>query len=103
MQRRLLIAPKRQTSQRLQRGGSVRSLNDNFSSSRFGITLSQLHHIQALARYRHFGHAAEGCAVTQSALSIQTRALENELDVELVERRPGDAPLTEIGVGKTRR
>jgi LysR family transcriptional regulator, hydrogen peroxide-inducible genes activator len=62
------------------------------------ITLRQLRYLQALARHRHFGRAAEACAVTQPALSMQIRELEKELEVELVERRPGDAALTEIGV-----
>jgi LysR family transcriptional regulator, hydrogen peroxide-inducible genes activator len=62
------------------------------------ITLRQLRYLQAFARYRHFGRAAEACAVTQPALSMQIRELEKELDVELIDRRPGDAALTEIGV-----
>ena len=62
------------------------------------ITLRQLRYLQALARHRHFGRAAEACAVTQPALSMQIRELEKELDVELVDRRPGAAALTEIGV-----
>jgi LysR family hydrogen peroxide-inducible transcriptional activator len=62
------------------------------------ITLRQLRYLQALARHRHFGRAAEACAITQLALSMQIRELEKELDVELVERRPGGAALTEIGV-----
>lgn len=61
------------------------------------ITLRQLRYLQALARHRHFGRAADACAVTQPALSMQIRELEKELDVELVERRPGDAALTEVG------
>jgi LysR family hydrogen peroxide-inducible transcriptional activator len=67
------------------------------------ITLRQLRYLQALARHRHFGRAAEACAVTQPALSMQIRELEKVLDVELVERRPGDAALTEIGVEVARR
>lgn len=67
------------------------------------ITLRQLRYLQALARHRHFGHAAEACAVTQPALSMQIRELEKELDVELVERRPGEASLTGIGVEVVRR
>src|SRR3984957_6017342 len=62
------------------------------------ITLRQLRYLQALARYRHFGRAAEACGVTQPALSMQIRELEKGLDVELMDRRPGDAALTEIGV-----
>ena len=67
------------------------------------ITLRQLRYLQALARHRHFGRAAEACAVTQPALSMQIRELEKELDVELVERRPGEAALTEIGAEVARR
>ena len=67
------------------------------------ITLRQLRYLQALARHRHFGRAAEACAVTQPALSMQIRELEKELDVELVERRPGDAALTQIGLEVAKR
>jgi LysR family hydrogen peroxide-inducible transcriptional activator len=67
------------------------------------ITLRQLRYLQALARHRHFGRAAEACAVTQPALSMQIRELEKELDVELVERRPGDAALTETGLEVAKR
>jgi LysR family hydrogen peroxide-inducible transcriptional activator len=67
------------------------------------ITLRQLRYLQALARHRHFGRAAEACAVTQPALSMQIRELEKELDVELVERRPGEAALTEIGLEVAKR
>ncbi len=67
------------------------------------ITLRQLRYLQALARHRHFGRAAEACAVTQPALSMQIRELEKELDVELVDRRPGETALTEIGVQVAKR
>jgi DNA-binding transcriptional LysR family regulator len=53
------------------------------------VTLRQLRYLEALARHRHFGRAAEACAVTQPALSMQVRELEGELDAVLVERRPG--------------
>jgi LysR family hydrogen peroxide-inducible transcriptional activator len=67
------------------------------------ITLRQLRYFDALARRRHFGHAAEECAISQPALSMQIRELENELGVELVERRPNDVSLTEIGHDVARR
>ena len=73
------------------------------TTDRIVITIRQLRYLQALARHRHFGRAAEVCAVTQPALSMQIRELEKELDVELVERRPGDAALTEIGVEVAKR
>ena len=62
------------------------------------ISLRQLHYLAALAEHRHFGRAAEACAVTQPALSMQIRDLEKSLGVELVERRQGDAALTEVGL-----
>jgi LysR family transcriptional regulator, hydrogen peroxide-inducible genes activator len=66
-------------------------------------TLRQLRYLQALVRYRHFGRAAEACAVSQPALSMQIRVLEKELGVELVERRPGEAALTDVGLEVARR
>jgi LysR family transcriptional regulator, hydrogen peroxide-inducible genes activator len=54
--------------------------------------------LASLARHRHFGRAAENCAVTQPALSMQIRELEREIGTELVERRPGEITLTETGV-----
>ncbi|HZD90051.1 MAG TPA: hydrogen peroxide-inducible genes activator [Pseudolabrys sp.] len=61
------------------------------------ITLRQLRYLDSLARHRHFGRAAEDCAVTQPALSMQIRELEREIGGDLVERRPGDIVLTELG------
>jgi LysR family hydrogen peroxide-inducible transcriptional activator len=62
------------------------------------ITLRQVRYLSALAEHRHFGRAAEACSVTQPALSMQIRELERCLGVQLVERRPGEVKLTEIGV-----
>src|SRR5262249_32280490 len=62
------------------------------------ITFRQLRYLSALAEHRHFGRAAQACAVSQPALSMQIRDLEKLLGVELVERRTGEAGLTEIGV-----
>ena len=67
------------------------------------VTLRQLRYLEALAQYRHFGRAAEACAVTQPALSMQIRDLERELEAELIERRPGEAALTETGIEVARR
>jgi len=67
------------------------------------MTLRQLRYLGALAEHRHFGRAAEACAVTQPALSMQIRDLEKFLGVELVERRPGEIALTEVGVEVARR
>jgi len=51
------------------------------------LTLRQLRYLDALARFRHFGIAANHCAVTQPALSMQIQDLEKKLGVDLVERR----------------
>src|SRR5262249_20504133 len=67
------------------------------------ITLRQLRYLEALAEHRHFGRAAEACAVTQPALSMQIRELEKDLGVDLVERRPGDVILTATGAEVVRR
>src|SRR5882672_2914101 len=67
------------------------------------ITLKQLRYLTALAAHRHFGKAAEACSVTQPALSLQIRDLENNLGADLVERRPGEIILTETGAEVARR
>ncbi|HEY7664461.1 MAG TPA: LysR substrate-binding domain-containing protein, partial [Xanthobacteraceae bacterium] len=67
------------------------------------ITLRQLRYLSALAEHGHFGRAAEACAVTQPALSMQIREMERLLGAELVERRRGEVALTEIGVEVARR
>jgi LysR family transcriptional regulator, hydrogen peroxide-inducible genes activator len=67
-------------------------------------TLRQLRYLDALARHRHFGRAAQECSVSQPALSMQIRDLERELGAALLERRLGDtALLTKIGVEIARR
>jgi LysR family transcriptional regulator, hydrogen peroxide-inducible genes activator len=67
------------------------------------ITLRQLRYLAALARHRHFGRAAEDCAVTQPALSMQIRELEREIGAQLVERRTGEIALTETGLDVAQR
>jgi LysR family hydrogen peroxide-inducible transcriptional activator len=62
------------------------------------ITLRQLRYLASLARHRHFGRAADECAVSQPALSMQVRELEREIGAELVERRPGAIALTDTGL-----
>jgi len=49
-------------------------------------TLRQLHYLDALARARHFGRAAEAANVTQSTLSAAIKDLEDTLGVALVDR-----------------
>lgn len=61
------------------------------------ITLKQLRYLDALAEQRHFGRAAEVCAISQPALSMQIKELEESLGLALVERGPRQAKLTEFG------
>src|ERR1700752_3841658 len=67
------------------------------------LTLRQLRYLDALARHGNFVRAAEECAVSQPALSMQIRQLENELGAELVARRHGVTVLTEAGAEVARR
>jgi LysR family hydrogen peroxide-inducible transcriptional activator len=61
------------------------------------ITLRQLRYLDALAANGHFGRAASAMGITQPALSMQIRELEQELGAPLVERTAGGAALTAFG------
>lgn len=61
------------------------------------VSLKQLKYFDAVARSRHFGKAAEHCAVTQPALSMQIQELEKSLGVQLLERGRNGVMLTEGG------
>jgi LysR family hydrogen peroxide-inducible transcriptional activator len=61
------------------------------------ITLRQLRYFDALARHGHFGHAAEACAVSQPALSMQIKELERGLGAVLIERGARQVRLTQFG------
>jgi LysR family transcriptional regulator, hydrogen peroxide-inducible genes activator len=61
------------------------------------ISFKQLRYFEAVARTRHFGKAAEQCAVTQPALSMQIQELEKTLGVQLLERSRTGVMLTEAG------
>jgi LysR family hydrogen peroxide-inducible transcriptional activator len=50
------------------------------------LTLKQLRYVEALARHGHFGRAADACAISQPALSMQIRELEASLGADLFER-----------------
>jgi LysR family hydrogen peroxide-inducible transcriptional activator len=67
------------------------------------VSLRQLRYLESLAETRHFGHAAKACAVSQPALSMQIKELEDELQVSLVERRKSGIGLTEQGEEIARR
>jgi len=62
------------------------------------VTLTELRYIVAVARERHFGHAAEACFVSQPTLSVAVKKLEEELGVQLFERGPGEVTVTPSGL-----
>jgi LysR family transcriptional regulator, hydrogen peroxide-inducible genes activator len=61
------------------------------------LTLKQFRYFEALTRHRHFGKAAEDCAISQPALSLQIKDLEQSLGHELFERSPRQIRLTRFG------
>ena len=61
------------------------------------MTLNELRYVVAVARERHFGHAAESCHISQPTLSVAVRKLEEELGVILFERGPSEVTVTPAG------
>ncbi|WP_295047108.1 hydrogen peroxide-inducible genes activator [uncultured Paracoccus sp.] len=61
------------------------------------ITLRQLRYFLALAQQGHFTRAAEMMHVTQPALSMQIRTLEDDIGSPVVERTPSGVVLTPQG------
>src|SRR4029078_2472629 len=61
------------------------------------LTLRQLRYFDAVARQSHFGRAAEACAISQPALSMQIRELEEALGATLFERGARQVRLTGFG------
>jgi LysR family hydrogen peroxide-inducible transcriptional activator len=61
------------------------------------LTLRQLRYVEALARHGHFGRAADACAITQPALSMQIKELEASLGAALFERGARQVQLTNFG------
>src|ERR1700692_1920760 len=61
------------------------------------VSLKQLRYFYALARHCHFGRAAEASAISQPALSMQIRELEEALGGVLLERGARQVRLTKFG------
>jgi LysR family hydrogen peroxide-inducible transcriptional activator len=61
------------------------------------LTLKHLRYFDALARQRHFGRAAEVSSISQPALSLQIKELEEILGAPLVERGARQISLTPLG------
>jgi len=62
-----------------------------------------LQYLVALSDHRHFGRAAEACFVSQPALSMQIKKLEETLGIKLLERNNKSLLLTEAGIAVTER
>ena len=67
------------------------------------VTLRQLRYFDALARHVHFGRAAEACVISQPALSMQIKELEEALGAVLLERSARQVRLTQFGVEAAQR
>jgi LysR family hydrogen peroxide-inducible transcriptional activator len=61
------------------------------------MNLQSLKYLAALSTHRHFGKAAAACFVSQPTLSMQIKKLEEELEVQLLERNNKSVMVTEIG------
>lgn len=61
------------------------------------LTLKQIRYFDALARLGTFSAAAEACSVTQPALSMQIKELEEGAGTPLLERGPRGVRLTAFG------
>ena len=62
-----------------------------------GLSMKHLRYFDALARSGHFGRAAEACSISQPALSVQIRELEELIGAPLVERGGRRIRLTSLG------
>ena len=62
-----------------------------------GLTLKQLRYFEAVARHGHFGRAAEVSSVSQPAISVQIRELEDLLGQTLFDRSARQVRLTAFG------
>jgi len=61
------------------------------------VTMRQLRYFDALARHGHFGRAAEACSISQPALSMQIKEMEEALGGVLLERGGRQVALTSFG------
>lgn len=61
------------------------------------ITIEQLKYFLAVEKYKNFSVASYELCISQSSLSKQIKALENELDTILFDRTTGNITLTDTG------
>ena len=61
------------------------------------MTLTQLKYTLAVSEVGNFTVAAEKCFVTQPTLSMQVQKLEEELDIQIFNRKSKPITLTAVG------
>ena len=61
------------------------------------LTLKQLRYFDAVARAGHFGRAAAICSISQPAISVQIKEMEQTLGIALFERGAREVRLTAAG------
>ena len=59
--------------------------------------IKQMKYFQSVVKYQNFTKAAEECYISQSAISQQIQALENELGIKLIQRDRRKISLTTAG------
>ena len=62
------------------------------------ITLRKIRYFTALVKYKNFGLAANAVAISQPAMSMQIKDLENEVGATLIERGANQVILTNLGL-----
>jgi LysR family transcriptional regulator, hydrogen peroxide-inducible genes activator len=87
----------REVAARAPAGLAPRHRGEPLRYPRCNMTLTELRYIVAVAREKHFGHAAEACYVSQPTLSVAIKKLEEELDVKLFERGANEVSVTPLG------
>jgi LysR family hydrogen peroxide-inducible transcriptional activator len=68
-----------------------------FSLKRIQMNIRDLKYLIAIADHNSFGKAARACFVSQPALSMQIKKLENTLGVQLIERNNKRLFITDVG------
>lgn len=61
------------------------------------MTITQLHYVLAVAKYKNFTKAAQFCNVTQPTLSMQVQKLEDVYDIQIFDRNKKPIELTAVG------
>ena len=61
------------------------------------MTLNELRYVVAVAQERNFRRAAESCFISQPALSVAIKKLEDELGIQIFERSKTEIAITNIG------